>query len=619
MIDPEQCRFLSKTVEEMFADRPKQLPADWCCENLVFDEPNNRGPFSLAGREYIREAVNDWADQTITDQVEVYGSQSGKTGGIMGGAAWMTRNDPSRIKWVMPTRDAVKGFSRKRWQTMIRKSPGTRDLIPTGAARHEFSTLSQILGAGIVEFAWSNSPAALSSDPCRVVILDEVDKFNEGGGKEANSVNLAEQRTKSFANPKRIKTSTPTLPTGLIWQEFLKTDQRRRFMPCPHCGRNHPSSRQVVFIWSNQYTVFKKTGEEAPVVWDKEARRPDGSWDLDRVEKSARFQCPHCGGAILDAHKTWMDRNGVWRPTASAARGYRGRHLPSLYAASAETNVGKLAVKFLQDKNSLLGLQGFINGNLAEPYMSQETMSERIELVSRKVEVTAEWRKILTADSQAKAPYFWHVVRAWNGGNSKGVAAGPLDTWEGLRSVQHAHGIPDVCVSVDSGFGAKSDSEVYKNCARFSELEPIGNNRVMALGWMPSKGMPGRKRWKEPETGLLIPWYLASVDPYIGTAAAGEVTQNLFEFSADFFKDILQAMREKKAGLTWEVVAEVATEEYWQHLDAEVKTAVFNKITGRTTYEWRKRSSHWPNHLLDCETLQVAFATFHKLFNLPTA
>jgi phage terminase large subunit GpA-like protein len=70
---------------------------------------------------------------------------------------------------------------------------------------------------------------------------------------------------------------------------------------------------RVVLAWSKEYTVLPKTGAEAYVVWDKEAKRGDGSWDLDRVERSARFRCPHCAGDILDAHKTWMNRNGIWK------------------------------------------------------------------------------------------------------------------------------------------------------------------------------------------------------------------------------------------------------------------------------------------------------------------
>lgn len=586
-----------------FAARPTQSVADWCCECLHFNEPGNRGPYSLAGREYLRESLNDWADQTITDQVEVFGSQSGKTGSIMGGASWTIANEPSRLFWVMPTRETARGFSRTRWVAMLRASPIMAALIPAGAARHEFSTFQQRVGNSIVDLVWSNSPAALASVPARVVILDEVDKFNEGGAREANAVDLADQRTKSFANPKKVKTSTPTLIQGLIWQEFLKTDQRRRWLPCPHC------KKFFILVWSKSFTVFKLTGAEAEIRWDKEAKRPDGSWDLDRVERSTRAECPHCQGHVLDAHKTWMDRNGEWRPSAVAARGYRGRHLPSLYAASAQTNFGRLAVKFLQAKQSLLGLQGFINGDLAEPFESQDRQTERVEIITSRLEVTDEWQKIETVDCQATQPYYYYVIRAHSQGKSHGIDAGYLDTIEEVRAKQLSHGIRDDRLIIDSGYGAHSDDGVYANCARFSKMIKRRDRLPFCLGWTPSKGLPGRKRWKN-RTGQMVPYFMQAIDPFVGTSKAGLVQMELFEFSTDYFKDILEAARQRKAGYEWSVDQAVATAEFWRHMDGEIKIAVLNKMTGRASFVWRPRSPHWPNHWFDCEVLQVAYAAY---------
>ena len=601
LMRPEHSQFLTGLLLRYFADRPKQSPAQWCCENLVFDEPDNSGPFTLSGREYMREVIDSWQDPAITDHVSVFGSQAGKTGGIMGGAAWAVCNEPSRLFWVMPTKESVQKLSRTRWQKMVLRSACTAALVPTGVRRHEFKTCEQILGGSIIDMVWSNSPAALAGTPARIVILDEVDKFAEASRREADAVNLAEQRTKSFANPKRIKTSTPTLITGAIWQEFLKTDQRRRFLPCPHCRRF------VVLIWSKNFTVFPLTGNEAVVAWDKESRRDDGSWDLDRVERSARFECPHCGGHIRDGHKTAMDRGGEWRPAAPAARGYRGWHLPSLYAASPESNVGKLAVKFLQAKRSLLGLQGFINGDLAEPYMSQDTIGERTELVTSRLEVKAEWRKLLTADCQAKSPLFWYVVRSWDGGNSEAIEAGHCDSWADLRARQLANGVQDAGVFVDSGFGAMSDAEVYRECAKWCEHIPGKQGRPpLLVGWMPCKGMPSRKRWRT-DKGATAPHTRRPLDPFMGTSYAGACEIELLEFSGDFFKDILANLR-KKIGYKWSVTDAVASDEYWKHLDAEVKEPVFNAKTGHTNHIWKQRSKHWPNHWLDCEVMQIAAA-----------
>jgi phage terminase large subunit GpA-like protein len=299
-----------------FADRPTQRPSQWCVENLRFDEPGNHGPFSVAGAEYCIEPLDDFADTSLSDVVDVWGSQLRKTGTIMGGAAWRAVNAPCNCLWVMPSIVLAQSFARKRWLTMLRASAGTRELLPGGAQRHDVKTLEQRVGASAFKLVGSNSPANLASEPCQLVIMDEVDKFDAGGREEADAVNLVEQRTKGQVNPQRRKMSTPTTVEGLIWQEAQKGDMRRYFVPAPCCGRHHPSSRQVVLAWSAAFSVLPKTGKEAFVVWDKEAKREHG-WDLDRVERSARFQCPHCGSDILDAQKTWMNRNGTWAPTKS--------------------------------------------------------------------------------------------------------------------------------------------------------------------------------------------------------------------------------------------------------------------------------------------------------------
>lgn len=598
---------LATTDERFFADKPTQKPSEWCVENLRFDEADNHGPFSMAGREYIAEPLDDFANTMIHDEVLVWGSQAGKTGLFMGGVAWCVVNDPCGFLWVMPSLHNAQTFSRNRWQTLLRGSPACAELIPTkGMARHNFKTLEQQIGAAVVNLFGANSPGNLSSNPRRRIILDEVDKFNEGTRREADSVNLAEQRTKDQANPQRWKSSTPTILEGLIWQEALKGDMRRYQIPCKGC------QKKILLAWSPEYTVLKKTGIEAYVRWDKEAKTKAG-WDFDRVVRSARAECPHCGFHNLDAHKTWQNRNGAWVATQPAAASFVSRQLSSLYACKPETSYGKLALKFLQQKHSLMGLQGFINGDLAEPYQSQDTQAERIELITSHVEVTAEWKKQLTVDCQQKAPLFWYVVRAWNGGDSQGLEAGPLDSWQDVRDRQKANDIKDVCCAMESGFGARSEHEVYFECARHGTFVDRQDKRPQHVGWIPTKGMPGRKRWRN-EDGLMMPYALRPIDPFYGRTGAGKVEMCLLEFSADFFKDILESLRQGKGGHKWTVLEACSTDAYWRHMDSELKKAVFNKMTGKVVHQWVPRSQHWPNHLHYCETMQIVQATFFGAF-----
>lgn len=604
--------FMTELLRANLVGKSTMHPSEWCARNLVFDEPNNRGPFRISGNEYVVDVLNDFARVDVSDEVLVWGSQTRKTGTLMGGMAWCIENDPCGVLWVMPGRDLAGKFSRQRWMPMLRASEVTRRKIPTGANRHSFKTLEQIIGASIFNFVGSHSAANLASTPCRRVIMDEVDKFNDGTSKECDAGNLAEQRTKDQVNPQRWKTSTPTIREGLIWQEYLKGDQRRFYLPCPFC------KGQFVLAWSQRMTVLPMTGAEAFIAWDPAAKLADKQWDLDRVKLTAHAVCPHCKAPIGNEHKTTMVRGGEWKPTNSGSvAGYVSRHLSSLYGTGPETTFGKLAVKFLQAKQSLLGLQGFINGDLAEPFESQDTIGDRVELITQRMETDPDGTLIMTVDCQARSPFFWWVIRRWAPGRSDGVAFGSAETWEELDEIQKSHGVRNEAVAVDSGYGARSDADVYSACVQRCEVLPAAEHgRIpVAVGWIPTKGMPGRKMWKDA-SGVQRPYYLRDVDPFEGSSDASRVRIGLVGFSSDYAKDLLDGMRKRRGGIAWGVGQSMASETYWRHMDGEIKEAIRSKVSGRTVHQWRPRSRHWPNHGLDCEVLQVITAALLGLLDL---
>jgi len=609
---------------ELFAAQSKQPVSAWCESALSLPpgKSESPGPLSWLGRDYMREPLDAWNAPGVTDLVLCFGSQTGKSTLMIAGVAYVLVNSPSGLLWVHPTQQLARSFSTTRWLPVVKVSPSLTTLMPTGSAKRTGMTLlQQEFGPSLVNFVGSNSPANLASRPARVVIMDEVDKFPKEVRSEADAVNLAEQRTKSFTNPLRVKASTPTEEDGLIWQEFMKGDQRRYQVPCPLCRK------PVVFAWSEQFCVMPRLGCEAWIAWDSTAKRADGSWDLDRVARSAHAVCPHCGGDIPDSAKTRMIREGRWVATATATttRGFRSYHLPSLYAVGTQTSFGALAVAFLRAKKSFLGLRGFVNGALSEPFMRQDMRTQRVEVVVSKPEAKAEASKIMTVDCQHGSPHFWYVVRTWErteaGTVTTAIRAGHAETWEDLHSIKTAEGVPDAAVMVDSGWGARSDAEVYRRCAAYSEfvfLEERGKH--FGTGWCPAKGMPSRKTWKQAGSESQAPYFTRYIDPFAGTSDGGKAEMVLFEFASDWFKDLLSVLRDpeqsKDLGVTWAVAKDVATEQYWQHLDAEYLDQQPSKKTGKTTRTWTKRSQRWPNHLLDCEVMQLAFAMWCGL--LPT-
>jgi hypothetical protein len=589
-------------LASLFEPAPKETASEWCCKNLNIPPPHGSGPFSLAGREYMRRPIDLISNPVVADIAMCFGSQTGKTTGIMAGLAARLARDAVAAIWAMPNRDLAKSFSKTRWMPLVRASPGLIHLIPVGAARHSFAALEQKLGASLLNFLGSNSAANLSSRPAPIVIADEVDKFNEGTRKEADAVNLLEQRTKDFANPKRIKASTPTVSDALIWQEYLKGTQERYFLPCPSCG-NH-----VVFAWSKHMTVMKLTGKEAFVAWDKEAKRANGTWDLDRVRRSARAECWSCGKHIQDGHKTRMIREGVWLPTNPAAeQTFISLHLPSLYAASPETTFGRLAVKFIQAKKSLLGVQGFINGELAEPWESQDVGSERVEIITPAdaPPIADKVIRYIGADFQEIRPH-WAVCREFDAnGNNRLVDWFTWENWNELRAKQIELGVDDQDVGIDSGHKA---TEIYSECARYGQrilLKSTYDQRTKRydvksewIGWTPMKGREQTAFW------------LASngVKHIYGIIDVPDFPQiQLLEFNGHFFKDIFDRMRRGKTQVRCEFNHR-ADETYFKHLDGDIRRSVWDAKIKRVKWVWEPRTKQYPIHLKDCEIMIQALA-----------
>lgn len=621
--------------------KPTQSPSDWVAQNVRFSEPECNGPFSFDGREYLRDIVDDWGDDDCTDQTLCCATRMGKTRTIYGGLAYRLWRAAVRVLYVKPHRMGTAGAqddSRNRFTPMVKKTEPLAAMIPRGGnSRHLFSTFQQRIGGSIVDWTGSNSVGALASNPCQIVVQDETDKFNttrrrseSGEEVEADASSLADERLGECPTPKRVKASTPTLASGLIWSKLMKSDVRRYFMPCPHCDK------PVVFAWSKEFTILPKTGKEAYLKWDPAAKRADGTWDESKVKATAHAECPHCQGKILDTHKGWMIREAWlrkgqygWIATQVGTPGHRGYHLPRMYGMHRAGNFGEMAVQFLTEVNSLKGAHGFINSALAEPYEAQSSASKRTELILSRIESVKEWRKLQTIDCQARSNpthwqglkdatggYFYFVIRAHAENESHAIAASGCDSWDDLRAAQTGAGVNDVGVFIDSGWGARDDAEVYRQSARFSEIIPAGG-KAMCIGWMPTKGMPMRKRWKDRESGLMMPYQLRDIDPFEGTSSAGRVFINLLEFSAEFFKDIMANMRKGMGGYKWSVEEAVATETYWRHMDGQHKVAL-QKPSGVVENKWVKRHREWPDHIYACEYAQIAGASFMQILPIET-
>ena len=82
----------------------------------------------------------------------------------------------------------------------------------------------------------ANSAVGLRSMPARYLFLDEVDGYPGDVEGEGDPILLAERRSATFQRRKILLVSTPkTKGLSRIEREYGQSDQRRYFVPCPHC------------------------------------------------------------------------------------------------------------------------------------------------------------------------------------------------------------------------------------------------------------------------------------------------------------------------------------------------------------------------------------------------
>jgi phage terminase large subunit GpA-like protein len=176
------------------------------------------------------------------------GSQVGATESGGNWIGYVIHHAPGPMLAVQPTVELAKRFSQQRIDPLIEESPRLREKVAPTRSRDAGNTvLSKEFPGGILVMTGANSAVGLRSMPVRYLFLDEVDAYPPSADDEGDPVALAEARTRTFSWRRKVfLASTPTIK-GLsrIEREYEASDQRRYFVPCPHCGEK----QRLKFEW----------------------------------------------------------------------------------------------------------------------------------------------------------------------------------------------------------------------------------------------------------------------------------------------------------------------------------------------------------------------------------
>lgn len=196
--------------------------------------------------------------------------------------------EPGPILYVYPDENSAKEELKTRISRFIKSAPR---LIRHAADRGWLTIDMVFLGRTTIFMAWASSATTLIRRTIRWIFIDEIDNCDQQAGKLGDTLELVSARVTTYkGRSKIVLTSTPSIPTASAWVQWLASDQRRYYVPCPECG-------------TYQYLKFDH------IKVDGRERDPDKIIAQDL----AYYECEHCLSKLkYKTHQRWMVARGVW-------------------------------------------------------------------------------------------------------------------------------------------------------------------------------------------------------------------------------------------------------------------------------------------------------------------
>lgn len=503
----------------------------------------------------IMDAINDPAVETV---VVMTSAQVGKTELLLNIIGYHIDYDPAPIMVMQPTLQMAQAFSKDRLAPMLRDSPALHGKVADARSRDSGNTvLHKSFPGGHITMVGANSPSGLASRPIRILLADEVDRFPTSAGAEGDPLTLAEKRTTTFWNRKKVYVSTPTIKgVSRIEAAYLGSSQEEWCLPCPTCGTYQPLT-----------------------------------WAQIRFD-DVSMECIECGAR--HGEFDWKSGQGKWIAKDSNQR-VRGFHLNEL--ASPWKRWSKIIEEFMEAKRGGTEmLKAWVNTTLGETWEEQGDGVESDDLIKRRETYDCEVPDgvlILTAGVDVQDDRLEVEVVGWGvGKESWGIKyqrfygdPGQPAIWQqldeflsGMWKYSDGTTIGIACTCIDSG--GHFTQQVYDFC------KPREHRRIFAIKGQGGEGIPlvGRANRTNRKRVALFP---------IGVDTGKELILSRLKVEYEG-PGYCHFPREQEKGYD---------ETYFQGLTSEQRVLRMHK--GRPRHEWKKRPGT-RNEPIDCRNYATA-------------
>lgn len=511
------------------------LPSVWAENNVRIPVGNAKpGPIRFDNAPPQRGMIDVIKEPGIRRVSYKLAAQLGKTTIQQCITGYHIEHEPKSQIFAQPSQGDIQTFQETKLRPMLDANPKIAKKMAKQRGREGVNNSRMIsyIG-GWLMFCWSGSPKTARGRSAPVIHQDEIDGYDPL--PEGDFGELLAQRAASFGDEAlRTESSTPTIEgASRIDTAFQEGDQRRYFVPCPHCGHAQ------VLKWEN----VTWHGRQSTGIDDAEE-----DMNKEHLPETAAYVCEDCGAlwddgqrivAIREAEK----KGGGWR-AAKPFRGHASFHAPEML--STFRRLRDIVQSYL-DKLSLGDMQSFVNVSLAEVYAEKGEKADPTGLQARAEVYRAEVPAgglYLTAGVDMQMDRLECEVVAWGLGEEHWsigyyvLWGDPLhqDVWDDLDDLlagtyQHESGavMPISAACLDTG-GTSGMTQ-----AAYDWLKGKTGRRIFGIKGVPGWGRPIVEKPQRKQSGKnarKVDLFLVGVDEaklvvmrrLAATVGAGEKT-----------------------------------------------------------------------------------------------
>jgi phage terminase large subunit GpA-like protein len=316
------------------------------------------GPWRTDRNPPLREPMDCLSVRSpVRCMVVMFPIQFGKTEIEVNALGYFMSEAPGPIMVCLPGEVSQKKWINQKLNPMVEKCAVVRESLVSVNSRDSSNTkdFKDFLG-GQLYIEHAGSPARLKSTSVKYLLVDELTEFSNALTTGDDPLVMLQDRVSAFpATSKECYISSPGVKGICRTTElYEQSDQRKYYMPCPHC------LEMITFEW-------------AGLRWDTNGQ-------------NVRFGCPECGCEIEEHQKTDMIKQGRWIAENPGAK-IRGYTINCLYY---QIGLGPrwetLVDMFLKAQSDPARLKTFINSRLAEAWEDPSMRAVKLNVIADRAE-----------------------------------------------------------------------------------------------------------------------------------------------------------------------------------------------------------------------------------------